>query len=39
MAKKYRILGLINLMEPDYQMKSLTAHRPVAAIPFGDAIG
>lgn len=35
MAKKYRILGLINLMEPDYQMKSLTAHRPVAAIPFG----
>lgn len=35
MAKKNRILGLINLMEPDYQMKSLTAHRPVAALPFG----
>ena len=35
MAKKHRILGLINLMEPDYQMKSLTSHRPVAAIPFG----
>ena len=35
MAKDKRLLGLINLMEPDYQMKSLTAHRPVAAIPFG----
>lgn len=35
MAKTNRLLGLINLMEPDYQMKSLTAHRPVAAIPFG----
>ena len=35
MANNKRLLGLINLMEPDYQMKSLTAHRPVAAIPFG----
>lgn len=35
MEKNNRILGLINLMEPDYQMKSLTAHRPVASIPFG----
>lgn len=35
MANKKRILGLINLVEPDFQMKSLTAHRPVAAIPFG----
>lgn len=35
MAKNKSLLGLINLMEPDYQMKSLTAHRPVAAIPFG----
>ena len=35
MAKINRVLGLINLVEPDFQMKSLTAHRPVAAIPFG----
>lgn len=35
MSKKNSLLGLINLMEPDHQMKSLTAHRPVAAIPFG----
>lgn len=35
MAKSNRVLGLINLVEPDFQMKSLTAHRPLAAIPFG----
>lgn len=35
MAKKNRILGLINLVESDFQMKSLTDHRPVASIPFG----
>lgn len=35
MAKRNRVLGLINLTESDFQMKSLTDHRPVAAIPFG----
>lgn len=30
-----KLIGLINLMESDYQMKQLSAKRPLASIPFG----